>query len=217
MEAEILEQPPKTGRDGKRDAILKIAFEAFLTDGYAATSMSSIAARVGGSKATLYNYFSSKEELFSAVISEKCQDIQSLLFETELEHAHFRISLLHLGERLLRLMLSDEKIAVFRLITAETARFPELGCAFYRSGPAQGKRILAESRGDRGQPQAGQYLGHGGPVLRFVQRRGSSPQALERDAGPQRRRNPRLGGTGGDGVPRGLRRRGGLRKSDQSC
>jgi AcrR family transcriptional regulator len=144
MEAEILEQPPKTGRDGKRDAILKIAFEAFLTDGYAATSMSSIAARVGGSKATLYNYFSSKEELFSAVISEKCQDIQSLLFETELEHAHFRISLLHLGERLLRLMLSDEKIAVFRLITAETARFPELGCAFYRSGPAQGKRILAE-------------------------------------------------------------------------
>lgn len=144
MESEILEQPPKTGRDGKRDAILKIAFEAFLSDGYAATSMSSIAAKVGGSKATLYNYFTSKEELFAAVIGEKCQDIQSLLFETELEHADFRNSLLRFGERLLRLMLSDEKIAVFRLITAETARFPELGRAFYRSGPMQGKKFLSQ-------------------------------------------------------------------------
>jgi AcrR family transcriptional regulator len=144
MEAEILEQPPKTGRDAKRDAILRIALEAFLTDGYAATSMSTIAAKVGGSKATLYNYFTSKEELFSAVIAEKCQDVHQLLFETELEHGDFRASLTRFGERFLKLVLSDEKIAVFRLITAETARFPELGRAFYQSGPLLGKKLLAQ-------------------------------------------------------------------------
>ena len=144
MEAEILEQPPKTGRDARRDAILKIALEAFLTEGYAATSMSTIAARVGGSKATLYNYFTSKEELFSAVIAEKCQDVHQLLFETELEHDDFRASLTKFGERFVHLLLSDEKIAVFRLITAETARFPELGRAFYQSGPLQGKKLLAQ-------------------------------------------------------------------------
>jgi AcrR family transcriptional regulator len=144
METEILEHRPKTGRDAKRDAILRIALEAFLTEGYAATSMSTIAAKVGGSKATLYNYFTSKEELFSAVIAEKCQDVHQILFETELEHADFRASLIKLGERFLRLVLSDEKIAVFRLITAETARFPELGRAFYQSGPLQGKKLLAE-------------------------------------------------------------------------
>jgi len=144
MESGILEQPPKTGRDARRDAILKIALEAFLTDGYAATSMSTIAAKVGGSKATLYNYFTSKEELFSAVIAEKCRDVHQLLFETELEHTDFRPSLTRFAERFLRLVLSDEKIAVFRLITAETARFPELGRAFYCSGPLQGKKFLAE-------------------------------------------------------------------------
>jgi AcrR family transcriptional regulator len=143
MEAEILEQPPKTGRDARRDAILRIALEAFLTDGYAATSMSSIAAKVGGSKATLYNYFTSKEELFAAVIAEKCQDVHRLLFEIELEHGDFRTSLSRLAERFLGLVLSDEKVAIFRLITAETARFPELGRAFYQSGPLQGKKLLA--------------------------------------------------------------------------
>jgi AcrR family transcriptional regulator len=144
MDAEILSPPAKVGRDGKRDAILKIAFEAFLTDGYAATSMSAIAAKVGGSKATLYNYFASKEELFTAVTAEKCQDMHQLLFETELEHGNFRTSLTRFGERFLRLALSEEKIAVFRLITAETARFPELGRAFYQSGPLRGKEILAQ-------------------------------------------------------------------------
>jgi len=48
------------------------------------------------------------------------------------------------GERFLHLLLSDEKIAVFRLITAETARFPELGRAFYQSGPMLGKKLLAQ-------------------------------------------------------------------------
>ena len=65
--------------DEKREHILKVAYAAFLGEGYAATSMSSIAAKVGGSKATLYNYFSSKEELFAAVIEEKCRDIHAIL------------------------------------------------------------------------------------------------------------------------------------------
>ena len=34
--------------------------------------MSTIAARLGGSKGTLYNYFKSKEELFEAYIRETC-------------------------------------------------------------------------------------------------------------------------------------------------
>jgi len=144
MQAEILSPPTRTGRDEKRDAILEIACEAFLTDGYAATSMSSIAAKVGGSKATLYNYFASKEELFGAVIGEKCQDFLSVVFEGEPHEIAFRLALKHVGERLLKVMLSDEKIAIYRLITAETARFPELGRAFYRSGPEQGKKIMAE-------------------------------------------------------------------------
>jgi AcrR family transcriptional regulator len=134
----------KPERDEKREHILKVAYAAFLSEGYAATSMSAIAARVGGSKATLYNYFSSKEELFAAVIDEKCRDFQGLFLEADVETADFRKVLTQLGERLLHVMLRDDSIATFRLITAESARFPELGRAFYRSGRQRGKQMLGE-------------------------------------------------------------------------
>lgn len=134
----------KPERDEKREHILKEAYAAFLSEGYAATSMSNIAARVGGSKATLYNYFSSKEELFAAVIDEKCRDFQGMFLEMDVETADFGKVLTQLGERMLHMMLRDDSIATFRLITAESARFPELGRAFYQSGRQRGKQMLAD-------------------------------------------------------------------------
>jgi AcrR family transcriptional regulator len=143
MQIATTPQTSRAGRDDKRETILKIAYEAFLAEGYAATSMSSIAAKLGGSKATLYNYFSSKQEMFIAVIDEKCQDVQAKLFDTEFERENFEDALKGLGKRFLTLLMSDDKIATYRLITASTSQFPELGRAFYQSGPAQGKKRLA--------------------------------------------------------------------------
>jgi AcrR family transcriptional regulator len=134
---------PRPERDEKREHILKVAYDYFLSEGYAATSMSAIAARVGGSKATLYHYFSSKEELFAAVIEEKCRDVQAMFLDADLETTDFKKLLTQLGERLIRLMLKDDNIATFRLITAESGRFPELGRLFYMGGRQRGKQILA--------------------------------------------------------------------------
>jgi AcrR family transcriptional regulator len=136
-----ISRPP---RDEKREAILRIAYQAFLTDGYAATSMSEIARQVGGSKATLYNYFKSKEELFTAVVDEKCQDIQDMVFDTQLAAGDLTKALTQLGDRFLHVVLREDSIATFRLITAEAARFPELGRAFYSSGPRRSKEVLAD-------------------------------------------------------------------------
>ena len=134
----------KPERDEKREHILKVAYAAFLSDGYAATSMSSIAARVGGSKATLYNYFSSKDELFAAVIEEKCRDVHAMFLDLDLETIDFRKLLTQFGERLLHRMLQDDNIATFRLITAESGRFPELGRLFYMGGRKRGKQLLGD-------------------------------------------------------------------------
>lgn len=72
--------PPKCrlGRaspDERREHILAVAARVFAEDGYGATSMSTIAARLGGSKATLYKYFPSKELLFEAVIQQRCGEV----------------------------------------------------------------------------------------------------------------------------------------------
>jgi AcrR family transcriptional regulator len=152
MKSEVLDLPAKAGRDAKREAILKIAYQAFLADGYAATSMSAIAAKVGGSKATLYNHFTSKEELFIAVIEEKCQDFMHLVFETDFDPENIEVALHGLGRRFLTLLLSEDKIAVYRLITASAAQFPALGRAFYKTSIAKGRerlsRIFAQAIAD---------------------------------------------------------------------
>ena len=56
--------------EGRRQVIIDAALEVFKEVGYERASMAEISARAGGSKATLYNYFKSKEELFSAAMLE---------------------------------------------------------------------------------------------------------------------------------------------------
>src|SRR5580700_6785988 len=132
MQEEDEEARPRCGRDDKREAIVRTALEAFLADGYAETSMSSVAAKVGGSKATLYNYFKSKEELFAAVVERKCEQIRKLLNEAEIEGGgDLKATLTNFGEHFVELLLSDDSIETFRLATAEAARFPEIGRAIY--------------------------------------------------------------------------------------
>jgi len=141
METPVLVKP---GRDDRRAQIVDIAHAAFLSDGYAATSMSTIAARVGGSKATLYNYFSSKEELFAAVVCKKSEQLQVLLHNAQVEGGDFRSALQNFGERFLALLLREESIATYRLVVAECGRFPELGRTLYETGMKQGRGKLAE-------------------------------------------------------------------------
>lgn len=58
----------------KRQQILESATQAFCELGYDAATMSIIAARVGGSKGTLYNHFPSKEELLLATMVEAAEN-----------------------------------------------------------------------------------------------------------------------------------------------
>jgi AcrR family transcriptional regulator len=127
-------------RDLKRDTILSIALQVFVEEGYAAASMSAIAARVGGSKGTLYNYFRSKAELFVAVIQNQCEVHQDQIFA--FADPDVRGFLTELARRFVRLLLSDEVITIHRIVVAEATRFPEIGEALYEAGPKRGKQRL---------------------------------------------------------------------------
>lgn len=127
-------------RDLKRDTILSIALQVFIEEGYAAASMSTIAARVGGSKGTLYNYFRSKAELFVAVIQNQCEIHQDHIFA--FADPDVRGFLTELARRFVRLLLSDEVIAIHRIVVAEATRFPEIGEALYEAGPKRGKQRM---------------------------------------------------------------------------
>jgi TetR/AcrR family transcriptional repressor of mexJK operon len=135
---------PETVRsEVKRRQILGVAREIFLKEGYAAASMSAIAARLGGSKGTLYNYFRSKEELFGAFIEDSCRVQADAVFDhmPPLE-PDLRGALVELAHGFLGLILSETIMAVQRVVIGESGRFPEVGRIFYESGPKTGEDRL---------------------------------------------------------------------------
>ena len=81
----------------KRQEIMRIASELFEELGYERTSMSAIAARVGGSKATLYGYFASKEELLRAVLDHDVNEEADRLMHEFLSQGDLRSGLIRLG------------------------------------------------------------------------------------------------------------------------
>ena len=148
----ITERPSK--RDSRREGILDMACEVFLAEGFAAASMSSIAAKVGGSKGTLYNYFKSKEELFAACVTRHCVWQSEAMFSILVDGLDLRTALNRIGRNYLTLVLSERNLAMFRLVVAESARDAEIGRLFYESGPRRGRRRLAEfleERAGRGE------------------------------------------------------------------
>ena len=76
---------------------MRIAAELFEQLGYERTSMSAIAARVGGSKATLYGYFASKEELLRAVLDHDVNEEADRLLHEFLVEKDLRSGLIRLG------------------------------------------------------------------------------------------------------------------------
>lgn len=54
-----------------RTAILDAAYDLFVEQGFAATSMREIARRAGLAPGSLYNHFASKEEIFGAILQVK--------------------------------------------------------------------------------------------------------------------------------------------------
>ena len=131
------------GRDARREAILDAASEVFLEEGYAAASMSTIAARVGGSKATLYTYFKSKEELFEAYVHRHCSWLRGETFALLADSEDVATALTRLGVSYLSMVMSDYNLRHFRMITAEAERSPKIGQIFYKSGPEAGASRLA--------------------------------------------------------------------------
>lgn len=118
----------------RRQAILAVAWEVFREKGFAAASMAEMSARLGGSKGTLYGYFSSKEELFTALMLSRAALIAQPVFDL-LQGKHDVAQVLRTFAReLVRLLVSAEVVDFRRIIIAEGFR-SELGRLFYENGP----------------------------------------------------------------------------------
>lgn len=128
----------------KREEIVEIATRAFLQNGYAATSMSAIADIVGGSKATLWAHFASKEELFAAVVDRQVDRFSESLTETLIGQSFSLPALHRTAVHFLEALLQPNAVQLFRLVITAGAQFPEVSEMFYARGPSRLRRYMRE-------------------------------------------------------------------------
>lgn len=128
--------------DHKREEILLCATQVFGELGFERASMAEIAARMGGSKATLYGYFGSKEELFCAVTkAEAIAHLEPAIKDLQSADVDIRTALRRFGEKFLSFMVQPNAIAVYRMVLGDSAR-PDIGRRFYTNGPQRGLEFL---------------------------------------------------------------------------
>ena len=73
---------PRRGRPGyDRQGVLEVAVRAFNEFGYDATSMGTLADRLGLSKSAVYHHFPSKEQLLEAALDEALGGLEGVLTE----------------------------------------------------------------------------------------------------------------------------------------
>jgi AcrR family transcriptional regulator len=136
---------PQTAEDNaKRRQIIEGAREAFLEQGFDAASMNDIARIAGVSKGTLYVYFQNKEQLFQAICSEECEAQAESLFRLDPTDADVEKTLTRVGIDFLTLVCRPEKASSARTVIAIAERMPEIGRAYYESGPARGIALLSD-------------------------------------------------------------------------
>lgn len=134
----------EANRQSRRETILDVAAESFLELGYAGTTMSAIAATLGGSKGTLWSYFESKDVLFGAVIERVTDAFRAQLSLILKPDDGVEAALRRFCTEFLRKVTSPEAIALHRLVVAESGRFPEVGRIFYARGPQLTQQLLAD-------------------------------------------------------------------------
>src|ERR1700687_4561067 len=110
--------------DIKRQAIHCTAYRLFRAQGFDKTSMADITSQVGGSKATLYSHFPSKEELFVECMMAALENYMSdTLKHLDASRSDPQAALRNFGTSVLNFICSPEQVEVRRLMIAEAARY----------------------------------------------------------------------------------------------
>ena len=113
--------------------ILNAALGVFSQTGFAGTTMDAIAAAAGVSKPTLYQYFDSTEQLFTAMMVSRRDD---MLMAFEHADPQDMVAQLHgFAWRYADTVMHPDLLSLARLIIGEAQRFPEIGRAYQASGP----------------------------------------------------------------------------------
>jgi len=136
----------RTSTQKKRSKILNVATELFVDQGYKETSLDQIVAICGGSKHTIYRYFSNKEGLFLEVLSHNTKSNIDYFFQVA-ERAvdeSLQASLENFAISYLNRICSKTMIGLFRIVSADFNKHDTFPREFWIKGPVSLRKQLIE-------------------------------------------------------------------------
>jgi TetR/AcrR family transcriptional regulator of autoinduction and epiphytic fitness len=135
------EPMPRAGRGGSREAIVDAAERLFLERGFGSVSMDELAEAAGVARRTLYNQFSSKEEIFREMllrVSRQLEDAFPPGIETEGEVEDV---LRVIAGVILKLHKNREYLGFLRMVVADSRQFPWIAKEFAAVMDPQTERL----------------------------------------------------------------------------
>lgn len=127
-----------------RARILEAALDTFCEKGYGAC-VDDIARRAGVVKQTLYHHYGSKDSLFREALTGL---VNVLLVDLGARSGSLREDLLRFAESFRSQAISEQGLALHRMLVAESPRFPELAQAVFETWQLAGAelaRLLREA------------------------------------------------------------------------
>lgn len=129
----------------KRIRIIEVATELFITQGYKETSLDQIVAICGGSKQTLYRYFSNKEGLFTEVLAHNTQtSLESAFQLSAQQNESLQQTLEDFANKYLRGICSNPVLSLYRIISADFYQHDSIPKQFWQTSPMRIHQHLIE-------------------------------------------------------------------------
>jgi len=132
---------PKVPRGGSREAIVEAASRLFLERGFGSVSMDDLAEAAGLARRTLYNQFTSKEEVFREMLLRVSRHLENA-FPPGIETQGDVEEVLRLVARMiLELHRRPEYLGFLRMVVADSRQFPWIAEEFAAVMDPQTERL----------------------------------------------------------------------------
>lgn len=143
----------RRGRPGGSSGgeLLAVARNAFLSSGYAGTTMDAVAAAARISKQTLYRSHPSKDMLYAAVVRDwvdRGNDAMRPHVQALLDAPDISDGLLRLAQVMQAGILSPPVLQMRKLVAAEAERFPDVAADYLERSWRRNQRMLADALRD---------------------------------------------------------------------
>ena len=136
------EPGPRARRGGSREAIVEAAERLFLERGFGSVSMDELAEAAGVARRTLYNQFSSKEEIFREMLLGVSRQIEDAFPSGVETQGDVEDVLRMVARMILELHKHKEYLGFLRMVVADSRQFPWIAEEFATIMDPQTERLV---------------------------------------------------------------------------